>query len=90
MSVNDSNIVALGRQIDISMAAMLYQQLTSALDTQETPILDGSETERVDTAGVQLLTAFRQQAELQGRDWKWRNRPACLEEAEQLLGIESA
>lgn len=90
MSGEGGNTVALGKQVDISMAAMLYQQLSSALDTEQTPVLDGTETERIDTAGIQLLMAFRLQAELQGRDWEWINRPACLEEAEALLGTTCA
>lgn len=90
MSEEPRNTVALGKQVDISMAGILYQQLSSALDTEETPVLDGSETERIDTAGVQLLIAFRRQAELQGRSWEWVNRPACLEEAESLLGTACA
>ena len=90
MSNESTNTVALGKQLDISMAGMLYQQLSTALDNEETPVLDGSETERVDTAGVQLLMAFRRQAEFQGRDWEWMNQPACLDEAESLLGTTSA
>ena len=77
MSEDSSNVVVLGAQVDISMAGMLYQQLSSALDADGTAILDGTDTERVDTAGVQLLLAFRRQAEMQGRDWEWRNRPRC-------------
>ena len=90
MSEDSSNVVPLGAQVDISMAGMLYQQLSSALDADDTPILDGTDTARVDTAGVQLLLAFRRQAEMQGRDWEWRNRPQCLAEAEALLGTETA
>ncbi|MFO7787000.1 MAG: STAS domain-containing protein [Halospina sp.] len=90
MSEESANTVALGSQVDISMAGMLYQQLSSALDADAPPILDGTDTQRIDTAGVQLLLAFRRQAEMQGRDWQWRNRPACLAEAESLLGIETA
>lgn len=90
MSDNDRNIIVLGSQVDISMAGILYQQLSSALDTEQTPVLDGSETERIDTAGIQILMAFRKQAEHQGRDWEWLNRPSCLEEAESLLGAQCA
>lgn len=90
MNDNRKNRIVLGAQVDISMAGMLYQQLSSALDTDQTPVLDGSETERIDTAGVQLLVAFRRQAEVQGRSWEWVNRPTCLEEAESLLGTACA
>ena len=90
MTNEDANTVPLGKQLDISMAGVLYQQLSRALDTEETLVLDGSGTERVDTASIQLLMAFRRQAELQGRDWEWINRPACLEEAETRLGTTSA
>lgn len=90
MNEDGRNTVRLGAQVDISMASMLYQQLSSALDTEDTPVLDGSETERIDTAGIQILMAFRIQAERQGRDWEWLNRPECLEKAEVLLGTQCA
>ena len=90
MTDDGKNTITLGAQVDISMASMLYQQLSSALDTEQTPVLDGSQTERIDTAGIQILMAFRIQAERQGRDWEWVNRPACLEEAESLLGTHCA
>ena len=90
MTDDGKNTITLGAQVDISMASMLYQQLSSALDTEQTPVLDGSQTERIDTAGIQILMAFRIQAERQGRDWEWVNRPGCLEEAESLLGTHCA
>ena len=90
MSEESGNRIVLGKQIDISMAAMLYQRLSSALDSEEAPVLDGSESERIDTAGFQLLMAFRLQAELQGRGWEWINRPQCIEDAESILGTACA
>ena len=90
MSEESDHTVTLGKQVDVTMAGTLYQQLSRALDTEETLILDGSETERIDTAGIQLLMAFRLQAELQGRSWEWINRPECIEHAESILGTRCA
>ena len=90
MAAQEKNTIQLERQLDISMATQLHQQLNRAMEAEGTVVLDGSKTERIDTAAVQLLTAFCRQAETQGRHYEWQNRPACLDHAGKFLGINFA
>jgi len=51
--------------------------------------LDGSAVERIDTAGLQLLLAYRRAAAAQGHDTQWAGASDSLNEAADLLGLSS-
>lgn len=91
MSEQANHRVALGTMLEVSMAAELYGRLAEALAEGVKAIeLDGSELERVDGAGLQLLLAFMQEAERQQVDCSWAESPAMLVDAARLLGMDSA
>jgi anti-anti-sigma regulatory factor len=50
--------------------------------------LDAGAVERVDTAALQLLAAFRRDAAARGHDTRWLGASAALHEAAGLLGLE--
>lgn len=83
--------IALGSTLEVSMAADLYQRLSQALEEEDTLIvLDGSDVERVDAAGLQLLLAFVREAEARQAKWHWEAVPAVLSSAAHRLGLAQA
>lgn len=76
-----------GEQFDISAVADLYAVLSDALDRGQPVVLDGSRVGRIDTAGVQMLTAFIREAQGKGIRVDWQGTTEVLCEAAQRLGL---
>ncbi len=77
----------LDRQLDLGNARALADRLGAALAENAPIVLDGSEVQHIDGAGLQLLLALRQTAHQEGLSLDWRKPSARLREAAALLGL---
>lgn len=75
--------------LDISMVAELHAQLKN-LKRGSTVTFNTSSLERIDTAALQLLTAFVQSAGARKITVQWAGASACLQEAAELLGLSAS
>lgn len=78
-------ILTLPAHLDIAHAGELKQTLDAALAAKPPVILDATAVELVDTAGLQLLLAFRR-----ARAADWRNPSSALCDAAALAGLSGA
>lgn len=72
----------LPARVDIGIASELKADLMALLSIPGPIVVDASAVQRVDGAGVQLLTAFQQRARA-----TWLNPTPPLREAIILLGL---
>lgn len=80
--------VQLPAVLDVAGAAALHASLAAKLRAAYV-VLDGGGVARVDAAGLQLLCAFRQSAELAGVSCGWNGISDVLREAAQNAGLEA-
>lgn len=78
-------ILTLPAHLDIAHAGELKQTLDAALAAKPALILDAAAVEHVDTAGLQLLLAFRR-----ARSAEWRDPAPALRDAAALAGLGGA
>ncbi len=81
--------VVLEAVVDIAGVNDLKGKLAQHLAGPEPLVLDGSEVQRVDTAGLQLLCAFVQTAIGAGLQPRWSGISEPLREAARLTGLEA-
>jgi len=81
--------IALGDSLTIEQVAALHADLSSRLGEKNLVLEAGSLT-RVDTAGLQLLTAFIRAAEGRGARVEWRAPQPALRESARRIGLEGA
>ena len=82
--------LALAAECLICGASTLKESLAPLVD-QALPItLDITGLQRIDTAGLQVLTAFARERAAHGRAIEWRGTAPALTSAAQLLGLTSA
>jgi len=82
--------ITLEASVDVSMAAELRGTLDMALGGEGPLTVDAGAVERVDTAGVQLLLALRQESARRGRPLQWRAASPALRETAARLGLANA
>ncbi len=87
-AVGSEMVIECSEVLDVSLVSdfkVLLQQASS----QNTPIvLDASQLERIDAAGLQLVTAFFQEAVESGLSVSWRNPTEALVYAADLTGLK--
>lgn len=76
--------------LDIAGAGRLREQLMKALSGKQPVILDGANVERVDTAALQVLTAFCHDAGAQNLEIQWKDPAQSLVNAARLLGLQQS
>jgi ABC-type transporter Mla MlaB component len=81
--------LALPAECLVSGASTLKESLASLLDEPQPITLDITALQRIDTAGLQLLTAFIRERAGHGRTIEWRGTAPALANAAQLLGLTS-
>jgi len=79
--------IVCDEMLDIAVAAELRAHLLEALDARQPVTLDGGAVERADTAALQVLTAFFQDARSRDIEVQWSSASAALSRAAELLGI---
>lgn len=81
--------IALGDSLTIEQVGALYADLTGRLNEKHL-VLDAGSLTRVDTAGLQLLTAFVRAVEGRGARVEWRAPQPALRECARRIGLEGA
>lgn len=74
--------------LNISGVGELHQQLSKALKGGRAVILDASQVQRADAAGLQLLAAFCQAARARGVAISWRQPSEVFDLSARLLGLD--
>lgn len=80
-----SQVVVLGSSMMIADVAALFEKFTGCLEKQRPLTLDGSKVEKIDTAGLQLLTLLALEGPGRGVEIRWRKpSPVLLEAATKV------
>lgn len=79
--------LSCGKSLDITQAEKLQKRLLAALEKNCDIELSCESVERADTAGLQLLLAFRKATNQQGTNIIWKNPSEVLLASAQRLGI---
>jgi ABC-type transporter Mla MlaB component len=82
-----SNTLALAAECTVSDAGSLKERLAGLVDQPQTVTLDVSALQRIDTAGLQVITAFVLERAANGRPVEWQGTAPVLATAAQLLGL---
>jgi len=83
----ETTTIVCDEVLDIAIAADLREALLEALRGGQPVTLDGSAVERADTAALQVLAAFFQDARSRGIPVRWHSPSAALLQAATLLGM---
>src|SRR5665213_2050002 len=73
----------------VSEAAALKSSLAALLAEPQPVTLDIAALQRIDTAGLQVITAFVRERAVHGRPLEWQGSAPALSTAAQLLGLTS-
>ncbi len=73
--------------LDITMASSYFEQLGQMLNEYKIIILDGTQIERVDGSGLQLLYAFFKNAEALQITVQWKAYSDSLNKSAALSGM---
>jgi len=77
-------------QLGIQQVSDLKAELESAVSSGENVVLDASEVDNIDTAGLQLLVAFVQHAALKKCTFEWQDPSDAFVETAKLTGLSAA
>jgi ABC-type transporter Mla MlaB component len=81
--------LALPAECMVAEAASLRQSLAALLNEPQPVTLDVAALQRIDTAGLQVITAFVRERGASGRSVEWQGTAPVLSTAAQLLGLTS-
>lgn len=81
--------LTLANECLVSQAATLKEELSALVEEPQTVTLDVSSLQRIDTAGLQVITAFVRDRGAHGRAVVWQGTAPVLTTAAQLLGLTS-
>ena len=84
-----SNTLALAAECTVSDAGSLKERLARLLEEPQAVTLDVTALQRIDTAGLQVITAFVRERAGHGRLVEWQGTAPVLATAAQLLGLTS-
>ena len=92
MGINVSEAVAveLPERMDIASAESMHMELEQVLQQGNSVELRGAAVQKVDTAGVQLLTSFFAEAENQHLKVSWQETSEAIVETFSFLNLTSA
>lgn len=79
--------VLLGTDCTMAEATGLHERLSRLLDGTEAVVIDATDIERVDTAGIQLLTGFTIDCMERGIVFVWAGRSPVFQRSVQMLGV---
>jgi phospholipid transport system transporter-binding protein len=89
-AVNEVAAIVLEGSLDIAGAEQLRERLLQALSAKQNVTVDATNVERVDTAALQVLTAFFKDAVAQNMDIQWQDTSQTFNDAARLLGLHDA
>lgn len=73
----------------IAMMDQLKDSFQTAIDAATDVRIDASEINKIDTAGCQLLLAFKQAVESNGKSFTWANVSEPLHRISKIIGLDS-
>jgi len=82
-------VLDCGEVMDIAAVAELHTQLQMAREAKQPVVLDASRVERADTAALQMLIAFIQDANAQQQTVQWKAPSESLSVSAELLDLSS-
>lgn len=88
--MSEKTTVSLGSALDIMHASGLKDRLKASLAKKPNIVLISDKVERVDTAGLQLLYAFKQEVESKKKNLSWQKPSDALLHASESLGMTDA
>jgi ABC-type transporter Mla MlaB component len=81
--------LALAAECTVADATALKESLAALRDQPLAVTLDVTALQRIDTAGLQVISAFIRERAGHGRPVEWRGNAPALTNAAQLLGLTS-
>jgi len=82
-----SEVIKCGPVLGIAELEVLYPTLLSLLLEEQSIVFDCGDIEQVDTAALQLLHAFFQEAKIHGKSVNWDNVSDIFLQSARVLGI---
>ena len=82
-----SEVIKCGPVLGIAEFEVLYPTLLSLLLEEQSIVFDCGDIEQVDTAALQLLHAFFQEAKIHGKSVNWDNVSDIFLQSARVLGI---
>ncbi len=82
-----ANVLRCGSSLYIANVAELRERMLEVCASARPILLDASDPDRIDTAGVQLLAAFVRYCRDQDIPFEWQEVPPSLREAAARLGL---
>lgn len=80
-------LIPCEESLDITTAAELHALLMQVLASKQPVVLEGAAVTRVDTAALQVLSAFFQDARAQGISVQWKEPSEALRRSAALLDL---
>ncbi len=87
VNLTDKTTVSLGSALDIVHVSALKERLSAALEKKPHIVLIANKVERSDTAGLQLIYAFKKEVEQRGKQLSWQKPSEKLILASNTLGM---
>lgn len=88
---NTEGLITFEDTLDITLAATYYDQLSQLLNNKlvqtKSIVLNAENIERIDGAGLQLLVAFFQAAELLHITVQWQGCSEAVKKSAELSGL---
>ena len=84
---NSEYVVKCPESLTIAAVADLQGELKTALETHSEIVLNGSDVETADTAGLQLLCAFFMDTSAQDINIRWDNASQALRNSAEQIGV---
>lgn len=88
--MSKNTTVSLGKALDIEHAAIMKERLVAALKKKSRIVLVSDKVEKVDTAGLQLIYAFKLEVETLNKQLSWQKPSKVLKNACHALGMNEA
>ncbi len=86
---SSEEILSCGTSLTIADVESLYQRLKTLLEGEAAVVIEAHEIEFIDTAALQLLGAFIQEAGSHGVFVKWQAPSTVLRTSVHRMGMES-
>lgn len=79
----------MAAECTVADAGSLKAGLAKLLDESGVVTLDIGAVQRIDTAGLQVITTFVRERESHGRQVQWRGNAPAISNAAKLLGLSA-
>lgn len=86
--VDANSVLAMPEELSIANVTEWQQKLGTYLNAADSVVLDGEKLTRIDTAALQLLTAFCLKAQTLQKAVEWINPSDSLVKTASQLGLE--